>query len=190
MLSLHIQAPTAEELQKQIATLAALQSASVSTLSSTPTDVLLTELRQRLASQGFTVRVVKTGAEEETSVAVQNTAQTETVPATEKKKPGRKPNAEKAATVQPEPPKTVNPDSDTAKAMVEQTVANVAEAAAEDAAPLSIEDVKSALNKYAEAHGGVVAARAVMKKSAGSEKLMDIPTAKYGELIEALQVSH
>jgi hypothetical protein len=168
---------TSVDVLAQIRSFAGGEGADLSKLT---TEDLLTEVRQRLASQNMVVKVLPFAEEGEGTGGAP-------APEPTKQRRTRKASEPQAA-----------PATETAPLTAEQLAAY--EAVSTTAAPelvierapatttetASIDDVRSALNAYAAIHGQAKA-RELMQKKGGALVLMQVPADKYGTLVEALK---
>lgn len=178
MFRLTIEAATADELRAKITD---AQPKGGSPLAVFTDEVLLTELRTRMRSQGLVVNVVRFVEEgEETSGEVlppEHPAKAKpTTSATKRTRKETQAEQPAAPATEPapvqEPAKQIMPETETAKAMA--------------AAPASKEDVIKALDAHAAAHGGPARARTIMGKIGQGPRLADVPEDKWGELVAEL----
>ena len=136
------------------------------------TKELLEELRKRMRPQGLVVNIDQAeepGADDEPSAAeVEDVASPKWPAATE---------------AAPDKPKRGRPRKPTAAAAAPEKAAEPSEPAA--AAPTR-DDVITALNAFAAARGGQVAARKVMEETCGVARLVDIKPEDYAKLLARL----
>lgn len=177
-VNIHISADTAENALAQARALGG--SAGLATIDN---DALLAELRERMAKMDPPMVVRVEPFETPTIGKVVEGAATMTP------KRGRRPTVEKA----PEPVSTgLSPG--TTEAVVEEPKpiepGTQAEGGGDDcgdgAKPLTLDDVKAALNECGAIHGQA-ATRGVMQEHGGAARLMDVKPEKFDALVAALK---
>lgn len=169
MFTLTITAATADELREKVT---AAQPKGGSPLAVFTNEVLLEELRARLRKDNLLVNVQPFASE---TVSTCDAAPQVAKPTSSATKRTKRETEEQAKPAAPqETPKTVQAETATAQAM---------------AAPATSKaDVVAALEAFAKAYGGQVAARQVMS-TFGSTKLADIAEDKWPALVSALAVA-
>jgi hypothetical protein len=175
-IKLEITADTAEQLQRL---LREAQPGGPPKLDIYSTDALLEELRVRMRPEGLVVNIEPFEPLPTSPDATPPASAVE--PAKKRGRPPKDvapaPPIDKPATAVnvPEEPKKIEPSATSDAMKMPATVGK--------------DQVVAALNEYATARGGQVAAREVMSKTCGSTRLADIPPEKWGDLVAALQVA-
>jgi hypothetical protein len=166
MITLHIQAETAAEFFHDLASVGGKQ-----TLAGINTEVLIDELRTRMANKGHVVNIDPIGEAVTGDVATPAAPRRGRPPLTAEEKAAR--DAAKAA----EPAKGSEARATAAEAKI---VAN---------ANVSRDDVIAALNAFSATRGGQTAGRQKMQEVCGVTRLQDIKPEDYGKLVDALRAA-
>jgi len=170
---------------------ATVSEAVASVVDSIDTAALITVLSKRLEANGRLLMIHEKGDD----VASTANVAKPTEPASTKTKPAAaKPAAAKPAAAAAKPADTADADAsggDWAEDAASEVIVEGADAGKPAAAKIngdgkySMQDVRAKLDVFRANHG-LVTARQIMVEAGGSSKLVDIPAAKYGALIAAL----